>query len=391
MLRTLHLISYYFAPLGRADGVNRALLARGLARLGWRVEVVQCENPSAPLRSFQRDPSLLALLPDGVRRHPVRAWPWGPLGGLLQLARLAPDPFGNWTRPALRAARELVRHEPGWVVAIVPPVTNARVAFELARDAGLPLALDFRDNVLDLPVAWVQACRAVIASTPRSLADMLQRYRLPAACGRVVYNGFDEARPASPARGRAQGLRVVYTGLLNLDQDPACLARALEDHRRRGAPGPRVRVDYYGPENYYASWILRRHLSGDVRFHGYLPYADALAEVAAADLGLVTLRPAGNAYRIPSKAIQYLGAGTPLLAVGPDGALRDLVEGERLGVFCPAGRPRALIEALEALAAEPQALEALRARVAAVRSRFTSAAQAQAFADHLDARLGGGG
>jgi len=60
-------------------------------------------------------------------------------------------------------------------------------------------------------------------------------------------------------------------------------------------------------------------------------------------------------------------------------------------VFCPAGRPRALIEALEALAAEPQALEALRARVAAVRSRFTSAAQAQAFADHLDARLGGGG
>ncbi|HOX45043.1 MAG TPA: glycosyltransferase [Myxococcota bacterium] len=387
MLRTLYLVSYYFAPLGRADGVNRALLARGLVRRGWRVEVVQCENPSAPLRSFQRDPSLLELLPDDVRRHPIRGWPWGPVGGLLQLAGLARDPFGNWAGPALKAARELVRRERGWVVAIVPPATNLRVAFELARETGLPLALDFRDNVRGLPAAWVQACRAVFASTPRSLADMLARYRLPPARGRVVYNGYDEERGAVRRADPPGGLRVVYTGLLNLDQDPACLARALAQGHRPPAGGPRVRVDYYGPENYYTRWLLPRHLSAEVRFHGYLPYQAALAEVAAADLGLVSLRPAGNAYRIPSKAIQYLGAGTPLLAVGPDGALRDLVAGERLGLFCRHGQPRALVEALEALAADPRELQAMRARVDAARARFASGAQAGAFADHLDARL----
>ena len=44
MPRTLYLVSFYFAPLGRADGINRTHLARMLADLGWKVEVI-CAEP----------------------------------------------------------------------------------------------------------------------------------------------------------------------------------------------------------------------------------------------------------------------------------------------------------------------------------------------------------
>ena len=230
----LFLISYYFAPLGRADGVNRTYLVKHLAELGWDIEVISCANPHALLRNFHRDESLLKILPSGVRHHRVRSTYWGPLGGVASLLGMADDPFGNWRWPVLRQARALF-HVPGILYAVVPPVVNATIAWEIARDKKYPLVIDFRDNEFKIPPSVVNDAGTIIASTQQSLDEMRRFYRLGNDRGIEVQNGYPEDLRLLPVkqRGRPGQLRIVYAGLLNLEQDPAVLARAVRFMERR--------------------------------------------------------------------------------------------------------------------------------------------------------------
>jgi glycosyltransferase involved in cell wall biosynthesis len=331
----LFLISYYFAPLGRADGVNRTYLVKHLAELGWDIEVISCANPHALLRNFHRDESLLKILPSGVRHHRVRSTYWGPLGGVASLLGMADDPFGNWRWPVLRQARALF-HVPGILYAVVPPVVNATIAWEIARDKKYPLVIDFRDNEFKIPPSVVNDAGTIIASTQQSLDEMRRFYRLGNDRGIEVQNGYPEDLRLLPVkqRGRPGQLRIVYAGLLNLEQDPAVLARAVRFMERR-YPETRntVLVDYFGPQNYYTRLFLRNYLSDTIRFRGYRPFQEILGELADADLAYSSLRADAKSYCIPSKVFQYLSVETPILAAGPEGALKEMITRTGIGRF----------------------------------------------------------
>ena len=90
-MKKLYLISYYFAPLGRADGVNRTYLVKYLAEAGWDIDVISCANPHGFIRSFQKDPSLLDVIPPQVKLHPIESNYWGPLGGIAELLGVIDD------------------------------------------------------------------------------------------------------------------------------------------------------------------------------------------------------------------------------------------------------------------------------------------------------------
>ncbi|HRZ39467.1 MAG TPA: hypothetical protein P5246_00500, partial [Candidatus Omnitrophota bacterium] len=62
----LYLVSYYFAPLGRADGVNRTYLVKYLSEMGWDIDVVTGENYRSVVLNFQQDPALLNVLPGSI-------------------------------------------------------------------------------------------------------------------------------------------------------------------------------------------------------------------------------------------------------------------------------------------------------------------------------------
>jgi hypothetical protein len=197
-LNKLYLISYYFAPLGRADGVNRTFLVKYLSELGWDIDVISCANPHALLRNFHRDDSLLKILPDGVGHHRIKSTYWGPLGSIASILGMADDPFGNWRRPVLRQAGSIFR-DPGILYAVVPPVVNATIAWEIARDKNYPLVIDFRDNEFNIPPAIVKDAGTIIASTGHSLEEMRRYYQLGNDRGIEVQNGYPEDLPPSPS------------------------------------------------------------------------------------------------------------------------------------------------------------------------------------------------
>lgn len=374
--KKLYLISYYFAPLGRADGINRSYLVKFLSDLEWKIDVISCANPHAFLRNFQKDNSLLNIFPVSVNLHPVKSFYWGPVGQIAALSGLAPDPFGNWVKPAISTAREIVK-EHGIVYAVVPPVSNAKIASTIAKEKKLPLVIDFRDDVFNLSKEILHQANLIVASTPVSLQNMLSYYKLDPDKGIVVFNGYPVERISSQ-HSTSSKLRIIYAGLLNIDQDPALLARAVRYMEKRYPHTKgKVQVNYYGPKNYYTQLFLRKYLTPNIRYHGYLPFAQILEKITQADLAYTSLRDERKAYCIPSKVFQYISMEVPILATGPDGALKDFINQNQIGRFSNSDDLEAQAEDIYYLLSNPTALAQMKQNLQKIKPEFAMKSQVE--------------
>lgn len=373
----IHLVSYYFAPLGRADGVNRALMVKNMSQLGWKIDVLACSNPHAFLRSFQQDPTLLGLIPGDVDIHRVPSPYWGPVGQLACLAGIVPDPFLNWRRPALGHAVASF-HEPGIVYAIVPPIVNLLVASALAEERGWPLVVDFRDNVRGIPAGALRRVSGTVASTRRSLDEMSAMYSIDAP-GTVFYNGSpDPAAGDNPARRKGGRFRIVYTGLMGMETDPAMLLDTLDDLEREDpALASTIDMDFIGPRNYYTRVFLERRLGRRRRFLGYLTYAEARREMSESDACFVSIRGSRKSYCIPSKIFQYMSTGAPVLAFGPEGEMGEFIKKQGIGLFADCSDRKARVRTLARMAGDRTLLADMRKASTDAAARFSLQAQAQ--------------
>ena len=73
-------------------------------------------------------------------------------------------------------------------------------------------------------------------------------------------------------------------------------------------------------------------LSGLVELKGFLPHKEALAALSEADLLLLSFRGGVNSGVIyTGKIFEYLAAEKPVLALIPDGSLKELIEKLKAG------------------------------------------------------------
>lgn len=390
--KKLVMASYFFAPMGRADGVLRTFLCRYLSELGWGIEVITCRNRQTLLQSLTADPSLLKHLEGtGVRIRELWTIPWGGAGELLHAAKVLPCPFVNWAWTTSQSAGALM-DGPAVVYAILPPWSNAVVAGALEQAApGSRLVLDFRDNCYDLPRDVVARAALCVFSSERSQQEMCDLYRIERSRCFVMYGGYPDLAPVEVAP-RAPGddrVRIVFTGSLTRIQDPFLLERALKRcEALRPGSAARFDVKFYGPRNYYVR-LLEKTLTHS-QFMGYVPYAEAARAVAGADLAFTSIAGEAHRFMIPSKLFHYVQQGRPLLATGPKGALQELMEGEGLGLYSGAGDAEALARNLLRLLDEPGLLQGFHANVARVAPRFHMRHQAERLSEKLDALWGQG-
>jgi len=334
-MRKLYLISYYFAPLGRADGINRTYLVKYLSEMGWDVAVISCANPHGFIRSFQKDPSLLDVLPSNVKLNRIKSFYWGPLGEIASLLKLAKDPFWNWGQAVLKQVDHLFKGK-GIVYAIAPPVRNVLIAATIAKKKNMPLIIDFRDNVFDLPKSIVAQAKTIIASTSNSLIDMQKFYGMNSNNGHVIYNGYPVKKITQGTKkaSTSKKLQIIFTGLLYYQNDPVVLIRAV-NYLESKFPELRnkIEVNYYGPHNYYTIFFLKKKLRENIYFHGFVPFKTVLSKIADSDFAYCPIAVESNSYAIPSKVFQYIAMEIPILAVGPNGALKDLIVKNGIGRF----------------------------------------------------------
>lgn len=380
-------VSYTFPPVGGA-GVQR--LTKWLKYLpghGWQSSVLTTENASVPLtdgmlgrdvpadthvvRARTLEPSYASkaavLGGDRSRRRPLSA-------GIRTVARAAanlalqPDPQVLWGPAALREGRRYLASVPhDVVVATAPPFSALLIGARLAREAGLPLVLDYRDEwdisnrywenrPRDPLSRWVQArmqasalrqAHLVIATTRRSTAALEVKLRAAggAARARCIHNGYDpdDFAVRTPAEVDPSTYRLAYVGTLWALTDVAPLVEGVSRLARENpAAAARLEIVLVGRRTPEQTAHVDRFagLPCRLRLLDYVDHGDAVRLMKEAS-GLCLLLSRGPAAErvVPAKLFEYMAARRPILAIAPPGECRDLLAGHPAVTFCDPGRP----------------------------------------------------
>ncbi len=307
-----------------------------LAAAGWRVEHL-C--PAGP--------ELLQGSIAGVqlRGHTRRAGWLGRLRGIPALARLA----------AQSGAAVLHAHEPdAWVAALLAARrSRARVVLDVHEH--YPSRLDPKLPALLRPLAWAALRLFCRLAARRADAVVLAKDGLaadyPGAPRLVPVRNYALAAPITPRRHQTGPLTLVHLGALGrrrgwgqmLDALPLC------------PPGTRLRLIGHFTDGSEPEFLARAKALGvadRISLRPWLPYAQAMAAVAEADIGLVLFQPgeANHALALPHKLFDCMLAGLPVLV--PDFAteVARVVRTAACGELVDSTRPSAVAAAVARLA-----------------------------------------
>ncbi len=232
------------------------------------------------------------------------------------------------------AAEELARF-PGWAPERV------------ARLSGWDHRMEAEWQLADL--IWVPSAH---------LIDISQGFGAPRGKFRVIPYPIPGDQRAPRRRDfRAHGsLRIVFAGTLMLHKGVQYIHQAL-----RARPDLPVTVDFFGPANLTPLGLRRLSEVGTI--HGPVPRARLLEEFRRADVLLFPSLSEGSAL----VTLEAAALGLPVVATPEAG-------GPACAMTIPARSPDAIIEAIEALAADRALLERLSAAGLAEAAGRTAAA-----------------
>jgi glycosyltransferase involved in cell wall biosynthesis/peptidoglycan/xylan/chitin deacetylase (PgdA/CDA1 family) len=255
------------------------------------------------------------------------------------------------------------------VVASVPFVFN----LVAARSFRVPMWLDLRDLTWEytritgrnpagrmgagvlrwLALSGFRAAQGVSTTSEAQRRYLIER-GIPSARVHLVPNGVpagllqDLARRRATARTGGGPVRVVYAGLLGYPQGLGFAVDVFE----QGGLGD-VALHLYGDGVDRSALAVRCRLRGlaNVEVHGHVSHDDYLDAIAGADILYASLRPEAES-AMPSKILEYMAAGRPVLFAG-SGEAADVVRAAGAGIAVPYGDREALRASLRELSSDP--------------------------------------
>jgi glycosyltransferase involved in cell wall biosynthesis len=328
---------YQHAPTPGAPGIyrHRRYFAE-LVRRGWQVDLVSTPRNymTGVVPAAYRNPPFRTETIDGIAHH----WVWTP-GGIHRSRAARVSNYAAFATAA--AARAVTLPRPDVVLVSSPPLPVASLGPLLARRFGCPWLLEVRDIWPEsaVSVGWLSSegrayrflarfarsvtgrARAVIVPTP-GLEPLVREH---GAREIHVLPGIVSAREPDPERRRRARARLeigedecvfLYLGAIGVANGLDLLLGAVESLPPHLAAHVVIAGDG-SARNSFAEAVESRRLNRIT----LLPPVDqdGVADLlAAADVGLHLLRPDPVfASALPTKALEYLGAGLPFLTTVP--------------------------------------------------------------------------
>jgi len=279
----------------------------------------------------------------------------------------SPDEFRSWVPRAERAVAAKL-HETGFapdvLVTFGEPMSDHVLGLKLKRRLGVPWVAHFSDPWVDslyrrsevfanlinrrLESEVVSQADRLIFTSAETVDLVMRKY--PAgwrAKIAVVPHSYDPALYSAPARHGKFTAR--YIGNFFRGRTPIPLFRGL---RRLASRRPDALKDWRFE---LVGRIAARHLwhparqalpDGLVNVVPTVPYTRSLALMAESDLLLVIDAPDDLSVFLPSKLVEYLGAGVPVMGIVPPGASASLIA-KLGGVIADPRDPKAIALELE--------------------------------------------
>jgi glycosyltransferase involved in cell wall biosynthesis len=241
-------------------------------------------------------------------------------------------------------------------------------------------------------MAWAyRSCDAIVNLGPR-MHERLAQYASEPLCETVVPWALAEGagrvqRPDPAVRARLFGdaqLALLYSGTLGRAHDFEVFVHLARRARERH--GGRFRFAFAARGQRFDD--LRRAMRADdtnIALADFGDEADLTQRLEAADIHLLSLRREWSGIVVPSKFFGSLAVGRPVLYAGPeDSDIAQCIDSLRVGWRVDPTSVDATLDALEAVAAFPEKLDAIQARAHAA---YAAHFRREAAIDRWDALL----
>jgi hypothetical protein len=358
------LITYYWPPAGGAGVMRWAKMSKYISGFGWEPVIYTPEGGEVGAQ----DQSLLKELPDlEIIRTPI----WEPydlyktfLGrnkkeklysGFINEGKKAstaqkisvwirgnffiPDARMFWIKPSVRFLKKyLAAHPVDAIVSTGPPHSMHLIAEKVHKATGIPWVADFRDpwtNIdfyRDLHLSgWADrrhhALEKKVLNNASKIVTVTWRSReeFKEICGRedieVVPNGFDDADfPFAGKEALDSDFTILHIGSMNKDRNPEVFWKAVQAAIVASpALKSKLRIQLIGPVDFSVRASVEAAGLRDVTsFVEFIPHDEAVKRQQQVQVNLLVINNTPNSRTIiPGKLYEYLGAGRPLLAIGP--------------------------------------------------------------------------
>jgi glycosyltransferase involved in cell wall biosynthesis len=343
-------VSFVFPPTATARAVQ---VARLLKHLQVSTTLVCADDQGAP-RDPTIEPNAEKQLRDCLRL------PFAIKGWRKQARRIAsrfdlpvwnriPDEYSSWKAPALSAIRQHVSdngYRPDIIASFAQPMSDHLIGLELKKRYRVPWVAHFSDPWTDnLFHHYDSLTRRINLSLERNVIEFADRLVFTSAetvelvmakypvswktKARVLPHSFDTS-PHSPRPAENEApITIRHTGEFYGPRTPKPLIKTLHSilsDNPRSLEGVRFElIGVVNPSTLVDSGIENLP-PGLVTIKPPVSYQESCSLSAAAD-GLLTIdAPAARSVFLPSKLIEYVGAGRPILGLTPPGAAANLIK-----------------------------------------------------------------
>ncbi len=366
-----------FAPFANPEAIVNSKLALAFLAAGWEVDVIS--------RNLQQESEynygsgwVEPWLPLRAVTHEVRYPTAGgrpgrildTLCGGLKMRSLAPG--CRWAAHAVALARELARDRRyDAVLSRSGPEAAHLAALAFVQQARLPWVANWNDPSAEkMPPPCGRGeerkrrpredrLRSRVAAAAswhtfpcERLRAHMTRYLGPVAAARSSVIPH-VALPGAAVTGVRDPSRFVlcHAGNLGYGRDAGPFLEGFARFVRQERARDRARLVLIGaPPGELQGRIQAADLAGLVEVRGSLGYLATLDALAASDVNVVIEAPCAEGIFLPSKVVDCVQAGRPLLAVSPRrGTLVDLIGERGGGIHAACDEPEAIARAIAEL------------------------------------------
>lgn len=195
----------------------------------------------------------------------------------------------------------------------------------------------------------------IIFTSPETLESYKKKYPFIAAKSGFLEHSYDPSLYGRPEKNNSPAIVIRHIGSFYKKRTVEPVLAALSGLLNKNVPGAnRIRFEVIGHSparlKYEQTDIIKSMgLEGVVKMAPGAPYLESLRLMRSADLLVLVDAPIDGSVYLPSKLIDYIGSGTPILAVTPAGGASSRVV-KRVGGWSVDPRDTEKIErALEAI------------------------------------------
>lgn len=365
------MMAYYFPPCNTGFAIRVSCFVKYLPISNWIPTVVTVDPKYYALSLSNVTPLDIldnikmyrtkSLLPstEGVAKTVLRS-----NNGIARLAYkllsyirrvlMIPDDKIGWIYPGLRKALQVAReNDLKALFATAPPYSTLLFAALAKKMTNLPLVIDIRDNWSKDPIRssrtgflkkledqleeWVlTSANAIVLATEASYNDYLMRFPYLKAKMYLIPNGYDDismAEIGARYMSEPSDFIITHAGTLDSIRNPLSFLQAISESVNIE---PELKhnlkiwlIGYIKTE--YENEINKMNLSSIVKCFGMLPHDQCVEKLFASSVFLL-IPSKGIDTAIPGKVYEYMYIGKPILCLAEDGAAKDFISSNKLGI-----------------------------------------------------------